>query len=188
MTASPDRPVPYGEHPDRGSDPGAPGPDLDDLRAMWERLDPVPAGLADRVLFALEVEELALDDLDLELMRLVQEDAGAHATRGDDVRTITFGSDSMTVMLALTEVEGGFRVDGWVAPGGVRDVEVRTGGGSSRTVCDSTGRFSVPLVPPGHFQLVLDAGAGATPGAGGPDGEAPVPPARRAVVTPALTL
>lgn len=182
MSASPDAPVPYGDglgaDPGRGAGPGGHGPGPEELRAMWERLDPVPAGLADRVLFALEVEELVVDevDLDLELMRLVQEDASAHATRGEQVRTITFGSDSMTVMLALSEVDGGFRVDGWVAPGGPRGLEVRTGAGSSRTECDSTGRFSVPLVPPGHFQLVLD---------GEPAG--PAAP-RRAVVTPALTL
>ena len=99
-------------------------------------------------------------------MRLVQEDASAHATRGEQVRTITFGSESMTVMLALSEVDGGFRVDGWVAPGGTRHVEVRTAEGSSGLECDSTGRFTVPLVPPGHFQLVLDGDATGT-GTGG---------------------
>jgi hypothetical protein len=154
---------------------------------MYDLLDPVPTGLADRVGFALEVEGLAsgADDLDLELMRLVQEESASTGSRGDQVRTITFGSESATVMLALTDVEGGFRVDGWVAPGGRRQVGVRTGQGTHDVESDESGRFTVPLVPPGHFQLVLEAGTAAGPG---DVSGCPGPTARRAVVTPALTL
>ncbi len=179
VSASPDGPGPYGGtgpgdsagpvHPGgdgdgapRSSDPGGPTDvdTLDGLREMWEHLDPVPAGLADRVAFALEVEGLvaAADDLDLELMRLVQEQPALAGSRGEAVRTITFGSESLTVMLALGDVAGGFRVDGWVAPGGRRRIEARTADGSTEVLCDSTGRFSLPLVPPGHFQLVLQGG------------------------------
>jgi len=149
------------------------------LREMWELLDPVPSGLAARIGFALEVEEITAADLDLELMRLVEEQTAAVGSRGDQVRTITFGSDSMTVMLALSDVDGGYRVDGWVAPGGRRRLEVRTAAGSNDLQCDETGRFTVPLVPRGHFQLVLEG-----------DDETPAVKtgARRAVVTPALTL
>ena len=149
----------------------------DELRQMWERLDPGPAGLAERAVFALEVEGFSRDDLDseLELMRLQQGEAvGAGARGEDEVRTVTFGSESMTVMLAISDVEGGHRIDGWVAPGGRRGIEVRTSTGSSREECDETGRFALSFVPPGHFQLVLV----------GQD-EAEV---QRAVVTPALTL
>ncbi len=148
-----------------------------ELRQMWERLDPVPSGLADRVAFALEADGLTDDDLDLELelMRLQQPQTTGAGARGDDeVRTVTFGSESMTVMLAISDVEGGHRIDGWVAPGGRRGIEVRTSDGASRRECDETGRFALAFVPPGHFQLVL-VGDGAVN-------------ATRAVVTPALTL
>ncbi|WP_380168006.1 hypothetical protein [Jannaschia sp. R86511] len=157
--------------------PGAPEQLAGELRQMWERLDPVPAGLAERAVFALEVGSFGPDDLDteLELMRLQQSDLAGAGARGDDaVRTVTFGSESMTVMLAISDVDGGHRIDGWVAPGGRRGIEVRTAGGSSREECDETGRFALAFVPPGHFQLVL-VGEGT--------GEA-----ARAVVTPALTL
>ena|GEM_PF-212396 len=144
-----------------------------ELRQMWEQLDPVPSGLADRVAFALEVDGLSDDELELELelMRLQETQTTGAGARGDDeVRTVTFGSESMTVMLAISDVEGGHRIDGWVAPGGRRGIEVRTSSGASRQECDETGRFALSFVPPGHFQLVL------------------VGDAQRAVVTPALTL
>lgn len=152
--------------------PWSSGPGAERLRAVWEAADPVPAGLPDRVAFALQVEELtaADPDLELELMRLTAEQTGAVGSRGDQVRTVTFGSDSLTVMLALSEVEGGSRVDGWVAPGGRRRVQVRTAEGTSELQSDDTGRFAVPLVRPGHLQLVLDVDRA------------------RTVVTPALTL
>lgn len=148
-----------------------------ELRQMWQRLDPVPAGLAERVVFSLEVDALTGADLDLELelMRLQQTQTTGAGARGDDeVRTVTFGSESMTVMLAISDVDGGHRIDGWVAPGGRRGIEVRTAQGASREECDETGRFALAFVPPGHFQLVL---VGDDPG-----------DAQRAVVTPALTL
>lgn len=200
------RDLPHGVHRGGASEGDDDATTMDRLRSMWERLDPVPAGLAGRVGFALEVDALTSVDLDLELMRLVQEETSGAGTRGDEVRTITFGSRSTTVMLALTDVEGGFRVDGWVAPGGARRIEVRTAAGSSHTASDSTGRFTLPFVAPGHFQLVIETDppadgapvpgsavpATATPSTPAP-ARAPEPdpaaePARRAVVTPALTL
>ncbi|WP_336923939.1 hypothetical protein [Aquipuribacter sp. SD81] len=148
------------------------------LRDMWERLDPPPPGLAGRVRFALEVEHLTRD-LDVELMRLQQESLVGAGGRGDDVRTVTFGSRTLTVMLAISDVDGGFRVDGWVAPGGRRSVEVRTSEGSTQQQCDETGRFTLERVPPGHLQLVL-----ASTGSDGADGGR----VATGVVTPALTL
>lgn len=153
----------------------------DELRGMWQRFDPVPAGLLDRVCFALQVDEFSRDDLELELMRLQSEGTSlAGARGGDEVRTVTFGSESLTVMLAISDVSGGYRIDGWVAPGGARRLEVRTADGSRREVCDESGRFVLDVVPHGHFQLVLDGedlGGSIRPGS-----------LARAVVTPALTL
>ena len=134
---------------------------------MWEQADPVPPALADRVVFALEVDAFTDGDLELELMRLQEPETVG--SRGEEVRTVTFGSESLTVMIAISDVAGGHRIDGWVAPGGRRRLEVRTSAGTSPHECDDTGRFALPVVPPGHFQLVL-------------------PDETRTVVTPALTL
>lgn len=155
---------------------GQPGSDMaDELRLMWQRLDPVPVGLTDRVLFALQLEQLTAADLDLELLRLTDEQvgAGAGARGGDDVRTVTFTGAHLTVMLAVGATPEGRRVDGWVAPGGARLLEVRTSAGVAQHRCDATGRFTLPDVPAGHLQLVLSRLD---------DDDSP------AFVTPALTL
>ncbi|MFC5379770.1 hypothetical protein [Aquipuribacter nitratireducens] len=153
-----------------------------ELRRMWEALDAPPDGLVDRVRFALQADALA-GDLDLELMRLQQEGLAVAAARGDDVRTVTFGSRALTVMLAISEVTGGHRVDGWVAPGGKRRLEVRTSAGTNLTACDESGRFTLDVVPPGHLQLVL-----ASDDEGGPGQASEDPRVLAGVVTPALTL
>src|SRR5262245_11578771 len=71
---------------------------LGDLRSLYGAIDPVPADLVDRVRFAL-----ALDDLDVEVVRL-REETGLDlaGVRGDEEsRTITFDSDSLTVMISI---------------------------------------------------------------------------------------
>lgn len=166
-----------GEHvvPEQG---GGWSPLMGELRSMWQDADPVPSDLVERVQFALDVAEFTATDLDVELLRLQQAESVGAGARGEDVRTVTFGSDAMTVMLAICQVAGGHRVDGWVAPGGRRRIEVHTSSGSSEELADETGRFTLPFVPAGHFQLVLAADA---------DGESLLDgPAT--VVTPALTL
>jgi hypothetical protein len=152
---------------------------LTELRQAWEQHDPPPAGLTERVRFALEVEHLTRD-LDVELMRLQQESLVGAGSRGDEVRTVTFGSRTLTVMLAISDVDGGYRIDGWVAPGGRRAVEVRTSEGTSQEHCDDTGRFCLDRVPPGHLQLVLATIDGDPAAEGGR--------VATGVVTPALTL
>lgn len=197
---------PQGAHSDDATTEDVPSWDLtpEVLREMWDLVDPVPAGLADRAAFALEVHDLTREDLELELLRLQSHGSDLAGARGggEPVRTVTFGSDTVTVMLAISDVDGGHRIDGWVAPGGRRDIEVRTATGTTHERCDDTGRFALPLVPPGHLQLVLaaDLEGSAPEGSVGsaPDGSGSSAPGHpghaagrstvRAVVTPALTL
>ena len=77
-----------------------PSPLRDELRRMWEQADPVPPALADRVVFALEVDAFTDGDLELELMRLQEPETVG--SRGEEVRTVTFGSESLTVMIAIS--------------------------------------------------------------------------------------
>src|SRR6185437_2256473 len=81
---------------------------LDELQVMWEKADPVPPGLVERVTFAI-----GLDNLDVEMMRLTEEvlvPAGARGT--EHVRTITFGGESVTVMVTVSQDgQDGFRLD-----------------------------------------------------------------------------
>jgi hypothetical protein len=141
------------------------------LRALWADTDPVPADLAERILFTLDLE-----NVEFELLRLhdVLEPVGA---RGHETaRTVTFGSDSLTVMVTLSGPGGPRRVDGWIAPAAALRVELRTARGTRETVADPDGRFAFTEVPAGLTQLVLHP----TPGA-----EVSL---ARPVVTPAVSL
>ena len=125
---------------------------LDRLQAMWEASDPVPAGLVERVTFAI-----GLDDLEFELMRLTEEVLVPAGARGaEQVRTITFGGESITVMVTVSqEGPGQFRLDGWLAPAAALSVELRRSDGSVTTTSDEGGRFVFEEVPGGLAQLVL---------------------------------
>lgn len=137
------------------------------LRRMWERADPAPDDLADRVLFALELEDL---DTEFELLRLTERgDAavGARASRQSDVTSITFSGPSLTVMLAVGASGERRRVDGWLAPAGPSRVVVHSAEGERETFADETGRFVLESVPTGMLRLVVHPEPGAA-GAGTP--------------------
>jgi hypothetical protein len=161
---------------------------LDQLRHMWEAADPPPADLAERVLFAF-----GLEDLEFELLQLRGEldlagargadPVSAHnaepvdARGAEKVRTVTFGSDSLTVMVSLSGPHPqGRRIDGWIAPGAALRVELRTTRGVLQTTADQTGRFSLSDVPVGLVQLVIHPTEGASVAL------------TRPVVTPAIQL
>jgi len=135
----------------------------DRLLAMWETLDPPPAGLADRVLFGLELASL---DAGLLSFTGELELAGARAAAGgeDRARTITFGSDAVSVMLTLSGcASGAHRIDGWIIPSGALRVELRTARASRTAVADDTGRFAFDDVAAGLVQVVVHPTDGAVP-------------------------
>lgn len=120
------------------------------------RLDPPPADLDERVMFAL-----ALDDLEIEVARLSEEQfTGSGARASERTRTITFGADSRTVMITVVErTDNLVRIDGWLAPGAALRVELRSPEPTAtRTViADETGRFVFDEVPHGLVQLLVHA-------------------------------
>jgi hypothetical protein len=126
---------------------------LEQLRRMWEAQDPEPADLAERVLFAL-----GLEDVEFELLQLrdALDPTGArgvdlaNARSAETVRTVTFGSDSLTVMISLSGPHHhGHRI------------ELRTTRGALETMADQTGRFALTEVPSGLVQLVIHPTEGA---------------------------
>ncbi len=146
---------------------------LDGIRKLFQVTDPMPADLPERIRFSL-----ALRDLEIEMARLAEEDQLTVAARGtEQSRTITFDSDSLTVMIRIeANRDGTARVDGWLAPPQRRELEMKTSGDSLSTVSDEQGRFAFVRVPRGTAQLIVRP---AEPGPGGPG---------RSVVTPALIL
>jgi hypothetical protein len=144
---------------------------LRELRGVYAAVDPVPAGLLERVRFAVD-----LDDLDVEVARLTGTPELAGAVRAaEHSRLITFDSETMTIMVSLTAADDGVRVDGWLAPPGSHRIELRTAAGDRlAATADDQGRFVLSAVPHGLAQLVVE-----------PTGLAgPV----RSVVTPSLLI
>ena len=144
---------------------------LDGIREMFRVADPMPADLPERVRF-----RLALRDLEVEVARLATEEL-AGVRGAEQSRTITFDSDSLTIMIRIdANMDGTVRVDGWLAPPQRREIEMKTAAESLSVSSDSQGRFAFARVPRGIAQLVVRLAEQ------GPDG------ADRSVVTPALIL
>jgi hypothetical protein len=153
---------------------------LDQIYAALSALDPPPADLDERVRFAI-----ALDNVDFEVSRL-REDlmVGSGARSTERTRTITFDSDSLTIMVSIVDILGGLvRLDGWLAPARALRVELRMAGlhpeepGPSHVVtADDTGRFVFEGVAHGLAQLLVHLAG---------DGEPDTP---AAVITPSLIL
>ena len=155
---------------------------LDDIRDLFEALDPVPPHLLDRIRLAL-----ALRDLEAELARLVSpaEDVALAARGAEQTRIVTFDSDSLTIMIRVdTNPDGTARVDGWLAPPHPRPVEMKLTDSSITVTADELGRFVFHTVPRGTAQLIvrpqqMDVASMRSDGELG---------AMTLVITPALTL
>lgn len=141
------------------------------MRALYDTLDPVPAGLVDRITFGI-----TLDALHAEIAEL-QRSSDLVGVRGDDVaeaQTITFTSATLTTMITISSLSADrARIDGWIAPGRDVAVELRRVDGSEHTTADADGHFVFADVPRGLAQLVLRP----------PDGDGSPP-----VVTPSVEL
>jgi hypothetical protein len=147
---------------------------LDDVRDLYQAVDPMPADLPERIRFSL-----ALRGLEVEVARLTaEEDLPVLATRAvEQSRTVTFDSDSLTIMIRIDlNTDGTARVDGWLAPSQRREIEMRTTAGTLTVVSDEQGRFAFTSVPRGIVQLVVQP---AEQGPGGPG---------QSVVTPELVI
>ena len=139
-----------------------------DLRAlaamarMYDAVDPVPIGLVERVQFGL-----TLDALHAEVAEL-QRSGGLVGVRSDDItaaQTVTFTSASLSIMITISPSSADrVRIDGWVAPGGGVEVELRSTDGVLRATADSDGRFVFDDVSRGFARLLVrQPGASAGP-------------------------
>ena len=147
---------------------------LDGIREIFSTADPMPADLPERIRFSL-----AMRDLEAEVARLAsEEDPRLLAVRGaEQSRTITFDSDSLTIMIRIDPNKNGtVRIDGWLAPPQCREIEMQTTADTLRVLSDEQGRFAFASVPRGTARLSV------RPGEQGPAGSG------RPVVTPALIL
>jgi hypothetical protein len=147
---------------------------LDGIRAIFEKVDPMPTGLPERIKFAL-----AMRGLETEVARLAaEEDPRLVAARGtEESRTVTFDSASLTIMIRIDSNKNGtVRIDGWLAPPQHRGIEMETSTETLSGFSDEQGRFAFADVPQGPARLVV-RGAEQDQSGGG-----------SSVVTPALVL
>lgn len=133
--------------------------------------DPVPRGLVERIDFAMQL--LGLDD---EVAQLRPEQFEAAAVRGPErSRTVTFDSESLTIIIQTSPSGETVRVDGWLAPATARRIRLRAGEHELHTESNELGRFVLSDVPHGLVQLIVDTREGD-------------PPEARTVVTMAIGL
>jgi hypothetical protein len=134
---------------------------LNRIAALFDRLDPVPAGLVDRIRFGI-----TLDALHAEIAELQRDNdlVGVRSTGAADTQTVTFTSASLTVMITISPSGAErVRIDGWVAPGGGVQVQLRLAADTARdgaaqtrsTTGDPDGRFVFTDVPRGFAQFVV---------------------------------
>ena len=135
---------------------------LQQTAALFATLDPVPAGLVDRINFGLTLEALHAEVAELQRSANF---VGVRAETDSDVQTVTFTSTALTTMITVTPTPGDrVRIDGWIAPAGRVTVELRARLETRQTEADEDGRFVFEDVPRGLAQFVLrpDGGDGRT--------------------------
>jgi hypothetical protein len=127
------------------------------LRHMWQATDPERADLADRILFALQLE-----DANVELLRLGEPVRFAGVRGADVARTVTFSNNSLSVLVTMSEpAPGRRRLDGYIVPAAALRVELCSVCDPRDTTAAATGRFAFSDVPTGLLQLVFHPTAGA---------------------------
>ena len=124
------------------------------VREAYDASDPVPAGLVDRVRFALALEAMFEE---VAAMTRTPMDALAVRSGSTAVRTqtLTFSAERLTAMVSVTRSGAeGLRLDGWLAPPTLRRVVLRLqAGGERRATADEEGRFGFHGLAEGFAQL-----------------------------------
>lgn len=126
------------------------------LRSLWTDVDPVPAGLIDRMIAAVATDSLSEE---YALLTLVDKPLGS--VRGEaDALTLQFSDGTTSILLHVTTTANGrHRVDGWVDTAAAEIVLSQ--GESVRSISPSeTGRFVFDDVPSGLTRVRLTTRVG----------------------------
>ncbi|GAA5160758.1 hypothetical protein [Ornithinimicrobium tianjinense] len=121
---------------------------LRDLREVASRLDPCPADLTERILFALTVQALQAEVAELTSQtELVSRSMAPDPT---EASTVTFSAEHLSIMVTVVREDARHtRIDGWLTCGSA-EVEVDLSDGRVETVlADAEGRFVVTGLPQG---------------------------------------
>ena len=158
---------PVGEHGPDGLVDAVDDAVLADLARVLDIIDPVPDGLVDRALFALTLEGLRAEMMELrhiETPALVARSNEADEREMVRVSTITFACEPVTVMITMSESPtGGLCIDGWIAPADRYRVELYRPGDHIGVDSDEDGAFVLFDVPYGPTCLALRRADGTGP-------------------------
>ncbi|CAD5137575.1 MULTISPECIES: hypothetical protein [Actinomycetes] len=126
------------------------------LRSLWGEVDPVPAGLIDRMVAAVAADGL---NREYALLTLVEGQLGT--VRGEtDALTLQFSDGSTSILLHVTTTASGRRrIDGWVDTAAA-EIVLLQGERERRTTPAETGRFVFDEVPSGLSRVRLTATVG----------------------------
>lgn len=120
------------------------------LRSLWSAVDPVPAGLIDRMIAAVATDALSEE---YALLTLVDQPLGE--VRGEaDALTLQFSDGTTSILLHVTTIASRHRVDGWVDPA-ASEVVLTQGDSIRSTAPSETGRFAFDDVPSGLTRVRL---------------------------------
>lgn len=121
------------------------------LRTLWSEVDPMPAGMIDRMVAAVAADGL---NREYALLTLVEGELGA--VRGEaDALTLQFSDGSTSILLHVTRTASGRRrVDGWVDTAAA-EIVLTQGERIRSTAPEETGRFVFDEVPPGLTRVRL---------------------------------
>jgi hypothetical protein len=140
--------------PDRDQTMPDRDPLFTDIAAMWEAHDPMPSGLVDKVLVAIETENL---DAEYELLHLVERSRELAGARGvGDAVTIAFSGGAFSLLLRVSAIgDKACRVDGWVSPPQPMRVRITQQTRTFQALVDALGRFEISRLPTGLTRFWL---------------------------------
>lgn len=146
------------------------------VRDLFAHVDPMPAGLTDRVKFALTVQALQAEVAELtDSALLVTRAPEAGTTAPTPTESVTFTAPSVSLMVLVSPARDaeGVRIDGWVTRGGA-EVDVVHATGTTTATANEHGRFVIDVVNHGRVHFVIRTD--------------PQDPATRPVITPTIEL
>lgn len=123
---------------------------LAELRAVWSEVDPVPAGMTDRLKYAMTVRLLEAEVAELARMPEL-------ASRGGEaevIRTMSFTGSRLGLMVSISEDSAGLRLDGWTTVPGAY-VELQAATETLSATSDENGRFVLTPVPAGRCHFII---------------------------------
>lgn len=127
------------------------------VRDLFGRTDPVPAGLTDRLKYAISVHVLHADVAELvESVQLATRTTEARRAEPTPTESVTFTAASVSLMVSMSRTpdDAGVRIDGWVTCGGA-EIDVVSSGVTRTVTSDEHGRFVFEDVARGPIHFII---------------------------------